>query len=99
MLEFTLIKASSRMQSERKIDPLDTIYKCFNSVKITQQPKKSKDRSSENKVRRELTKELDNLNKIVKPNRATKRQLLKLRSKGEGYILLFHISQILVIRK
>ena len=62
MLESTLIKASSRMQSDKKIDPLDTIYECFNSIKITQQLKESKDRSSENKVRRNLTKELDNLN-------------------------------------
>ena len=48
MLESTLIKASSRMQIERKIDSLDTIYECFNSIKITQQLEESKDRSSEN---------------------------------------------------
>lgn len=83
MLEFILIKASSRRQRERKIDPLDTIYECFNSIKITQQLKESKARCSKNKVRRELTKELDNLDNIVKPNRATKRQLLNLCSKLE----------------
>ena len=81
MVESTLIKAVSRMQSERKIDLLDTIYECFNSIKITQQLKENKDRTSKNKVRRNITKELDNLNKTVKPNRAAKRQLLKLRSK------------------
>ena len=81
MVESTLIKAGSRMQSKRKIDPLDTIYECFNSIKITQQLKENRDRTSENKVRRNITKELDNLNKTVKPNRAAKRQLLKLRSK------------------
>ena len=51
--------------------------------KDTQQLKESKDRCSKNKVRREPTKELDNLFKIVKPNRATKRQLLNLCSKLE----------------
>ena len=81
MVESTLIKAGSRMQSETKIDPLDTIYECFNSIKITQQLKENKDRTSENKVRRYITNELDNLNKTVKPNRAAKMQLLKLRSK------------------
>ena len=69
------------MQSERKIDPLDTIYECFNSIKTKQQLKESRDRSSEKEVRLQLTKELDKLNKIVKPNRTTKRQLLNLHCK------------------
>ena len=69
------------MQNERKIDPLDTIYECFDSIKTKQQLKEGKDRSNENRLRLQLTKELDKLNKIIKPNRATKRLLINLRCK------------------
>ena len=55
----------------------------LHSIKTKKQLKESKDRYSENKVRLQLTKELDKLNKIVKPNRATERQLLNLRCKLE----------------
>ena len=82
-LECTLIKASSRMQDESKIDPLDTIYECFKSIKTKQQLKEGKDRSNENRLRLQLTKELDKLKKIIKHNRATKRLLINLRCKLE----------------
>ena len=42
MLQCTLIKASSRMQSERKIDPLDTIYECFIPLRLRNSLRKVK---------------------------------------------------------
>jgi hypothetical protein len=71
------------MQDESKIDPLDTIYECFESIKTKQQLEEGKDGSNENRLRLQLTKELNKLNKIIKPNRATKRLLINLRCKLE----------------
>ena len=84
MLDVTLIKASKRLPSnlsQNKIDPLDIIYSCFNEIKEAQNLKEKKDKHEDNAVKRKLTKDLESLNKIVKPNRAKKRELISIRNK------------------
>ena len=43
--------------------------------------KEKKDKIEENMVKRKLTRELEILNKISKPNRAKKRELIAIRNK------------------
>ena len=83
MLYATLIKASRRLPTDfpNKIDPLDIIYSCFSSIKYIQETKEKKDKIEENTIKRKLTKELEILNKISKPNRAKKRELVTIRNK------------------